>query len=94
MPDGLVQRTVFSDFSFGLSLLCNESGKEMKMSKELNCKTQFKQMSLRLINDPEPTLSESNKEALIVALATLIIDVASSDGVKQGAAKDEQQNNL
>ena len=89
MYRSIVQSTGFNDLSFGVSLLSDWESKEVKMPKERNWDTQFKQMSLQLVNEPQPMLSETGREELIFALATLLLDVANSDDVAQGVVKDE-----
>jgi hypothetical protein len=89
MPSSIVQSTGFIDLTIGVSLLSERESKEVKMPKERNWDTQFKQMSLRLVNEPQPMLSETGREELIFALATLLLDVANSDDVAQGVVKDE-----
>ena len=59
------------------------------MPIEHNWKVPSRQMSLRLANEQEPTLSEAMKEELIFALATLLIDVMDSDDIAGGEIKDE-----
>ena len=59
------------------------------MLKERNWDIPSRQMSLRLINEPPPMLSEAMREELIFALATLLLDVANSDDVAQGVIEDE-----
>ena len=85
MPVSMVQRTVFNDLSIGVSLLSKWESKEMKMLKERNWKTQFNQMSLRLVNEPQPMLSETMREELIFALAALLLDAVDGEDIAQGA---------
>ena len=69
MPSSIVQCAGFNDLSFGVSLLSDWESKEVKMPRERNGDTQFKQMSLQLVNEPQPMLSETGREELIFALA-------------------------
>ena len=89
MSSSIVPCAVSNDLSFGVFLLFNWESKEMKMPIERNWEMPLRQMSLRLANEPQPMLSETMKEELIFALATLLLDVANSDDVAQGVVKDE-----
>jgi hypothetical protein len=89
MRSSMVQCPGFNDLSFGVSLLSNWESKEVKMPKECSWDTPRRQMSLRLVNEPQPMLSETMREELIFALATLLLDVASRDDVVQGVINDE-----
>ena len=89
MPVSMVQRIEFNDLSIGVSLLSEWESKEVKMPKERNWNTPFKQMSLRLVNEPQPMLSETMREKLIFALAALLLDAVDSEDIAQGVVKDE-----
>jgi hypothetical protein len=85
----MVQCAGFNDLSFGVSLLSVWESKEVKMPKKHSLDMPFRQMSLRLINEPPPMLSEVMREELTLALATLLLDAANSDDVAQGGIKSE-----
>lgn len=90
MPGSMIQRTEFNDMSIVVSLLSAGESKEMEMPKERTWDMPFKQMSLQLVDEPQPMLSETMREELIFALAALLLDVVDSEDVAQGVVKDEQ----